>query len=825
MQNHNQIKLACWNTRGFNTAIPYLRKLVHSNDIVAIAEHWLHENKLSSLNEIANDISFCGRASNFARAENFGTKRGQDGVALLWKNDINGISEITDIIHDRICGIRLGTKDGGVVNIFAVYLPAQGSGEELGPCLDDLAEILYSREPGNLNIICGDFNAYLGSEGGPRGIKPPTKQGSQLIKLVNEFGLKVCNLDINSTGPICTYVGPTGATTIDYVMVSPELSDRVRECEVLIDDALNTSDHRPVRAIINIEHLKNERGGNTNSKIKRWDKLDDNAIFNKYTFPLECSTRILADELNNDNINENDLDRYIDVLINKMLSASEGIPVSKFRPHIKPYWNERLSELKRNKVSAHRDWIKGGCPRCRGNRLWVNYKETKKQFRKELKVLGRQYEDDEISNAVRAAEVDRGQFWKLVKKARKGAGSKIASIKNKSGKVVSDLNSILNVWKNHFQNLYTPKHCPEYDHDHFTQVTRRVTALNNEVGGDKFLETNFGINEVLKAINTLHKRKACGFDEISTEHLVYGGRHIAGILTKVYNHILRLEYIPVNMRRGIQIPLFKGKGTCSLDPDNYRGISLLTNFNKVYEVLIWNRISEWWVSQKIISDLQGAGKKKQSCVHTALLLQESIASALETNNKVFVAFLDVSKAYDTVWTDGLFFQLNKMGITGKLWRLMYRAYIDFKSRVRIEDKTSEWFPMMCGIHQGGFLSLTKYVAFVNELLDTLEKSRLCCTINMIPSAPVGYADDIATACISKLRTDYILDIIYEFGCKWRFKFNAKKSAILVYGEPKREHIEASISGISSCVRIKWRRSWNMIMWVSNHVFLRAIILK
>ena len=62
---------------------------------------------------------------------------------------------------------------------------------------------------------------------------------------------------------------------------------------------------------------------------------------------------------------------------------------------------------------------------------------------------------------------------------------------------------------------------------------------------------------------------------------------------------------------------------------------------------------------------------------------------------------------------------------------------------------------------------------------------------MIPSAPVGYADDIATACISKLRTDYTLDIVYEFGCKWRFKFNAKKSAVLVHGESKQEHIEAS----------------------------------
>ena len=149
--------------------------------------------------------------------------------------------------------------------------------------------------------------------------------------------------------------------------------------------------------------------------------------------------------------------------------------------------------------------------------------------------------------------------------------------------------------------------------------------------------------------------------------------------------------------------------------------------------------------------------------------------------------MDVSKAYDTVWTDGLFYQLNKMGISGRLWRLMYRAYQDFKCHVRIEDKTSDWFTMQCGIHQGGFLSLTKYVAFINGLLLSLKDSGLCCTIGAIPSTPVGYADDIATANTSKRKTDKTLQLVHNFGTTWRFKFNAKKSAVLVYGESRKEH--------------------------------------
>ena len=72
----------------------------------------------------------------------------------------------------------------------------------------------------------------------------------------------------------------------------------------------------------------------------------------------------------------------------------------------------------------------------------------------------------------------------------------------------------------------------------------------------------------------------------------------------------------------------------------------------------------------MVSQLQGACRKGQSCVHTSLLLQETVASALETYRHVFVSYFDVSKAFDTVWINGLFYKLYKIGIRGKLWRIM-----------------------------------------------------------------------------------------------------------------------------------------------------------
>ena len=187
----------------------------------------------------------------------------------------------------------------------------------------------------------------------------------------------------------------------------------------------------------------------------------------------------------------------------------------------------------------------------------------------------------------------------------------------------------------------------------------------------------------------------------------------------------------------------------------------------------------------MVSGLQGACRKKQSCVHTAFLLQETVSAALETNKNVFVAFFDVSKAFDTVWTDGLFYKLYKAGIRGKIWRLLYRTYINFLCRVRIKGQFSEWYQMRCGIHQGFFLSLIKYIAFVNSMITEIEESKLCCSVRGIQSTPQGYADDVATACLSKVKLDRVLRIVDNYGKKWRFKFNAKKSAILVYGEDRK----------------------------------------
>ena len=201
---------------------------------------------------------------------------------------------------------------------------------------------------------------------------------------------------------------------------------------------------------------------------------------------------------------------------------------------------------------------------------------------------------------------------------------------------------------------------------------------------------------------------------------------------------------------------------------------------------MWYRLKDWWENERVISNLQGACKSGMSCVHSALSLQETIAVGLDAGKKVFVAYFDVAKAFDSVWIDGLFYQLHQMGIRGKIWRLLYQTYQNFWCKARVGGTYSDWYMMKCGIHQGGFLSLLKYTAFIDPLIREIENSNLGCSVVGIPTSPVGYADDMATCSTSKQRLDRALQMVSKYSDKWRYSYNAKKSAIMVYGESRAE---------------------------------------
>ena len=810
------IRIACWNCRGLSSSIPFLRSLLDANDIVLISEHWLHFNRLQQLDEIDVKFNQCGRASRSSSEESFGLRRGQGGVAIFWKKDMKGVSIIQTIKHDRICGIRVECADSSVLVFLSVYMPASGSRDNLTITLDELGAVIENLEDGSIPIICGDFNGNIGFEGGPRGTDVPTRAGKAVLKFIYDQNVVAANLLRKASGSVNTYVGHNGSSVIDYILVPRYMASKIKSCHTGRNEALNTSDHLPIELTLNIDALPRSVLIDKPQNRIRWDKCSADFISRVYQVPVYVKLTGINDKLDNHEVTNAEIDSCTDSIIKALHEAAVNVPKSKFASHLKPYWCEELNVLKKAKMGWFNEWKSKGRTKNPEDPVRINMLKSKKHFNKCLSRLSKQYDNKMIAEAASKAEINHDDFWRILKNVKGGLKVKVNTIRNQWGKVAYEPCEILEVWRAHFNKISTPKQSEDFDHDHFQYVTRCVSQYIRTDDVSEFLNEPISDAETRGAIRKLNNRKAPGYDGLTTEHIKFAGESLAHTLCLLFNQCIRNEYVPLNLRKGIQVPLYKGKNTCTLDCDNYRGITLLSTLNKLLEIIIWDRISGWWYRNHVVSDLQGAGRKGFSCIHTALTLQETISKERERSKKVFVSYYDVSKAFDSVWIDGLFYQLYEMGITGSLWRLLYRMYINFQCCVRIGTETSQWYAMECGIHQGGYLSLVKYTAFINSLITELEQSALCSSIYQIKVSPVGYADDLATSATSKYKTDRIMSIVHNHGCKWRYSFNASKSAVLVFGETQHERKHGSAARMFKLGDEGLKRGYTTITWGLRH---------
>ena len=584
------LRIGCWNVRGLSASIPYLRELLDSSDIFCVSEHWLHRNRLNCLDDISKDFLNFSRASKSSTENNFGLKRGQGGVAIMWRKELSGVSVIDNILHDRICGLRIQDARGTTLVILSVYMPAVGAHDDLSDVLDDVSNIIDNLDEDVVPILCGDFNGDMGNMGGPRGLDPPTRAGRLVADFMYKHNMIATNMLDVCEGPIHTFESHNGSSCIDYVMIPSFMENAVVSCRVENEHALNTSDHNPVILSIEVDKLPCKIKGNDKKRNLKWDKWDAERMFHEYQSPLAILLGDITDRIVHSECNPAEIDQFFDELIAMLHKAAEVIPRSKYVNHLKPYWDDELTHLKREKVKYFKIWKGKGRSREKEDPDRVNMCLSKKMFTKRLRQLSKSYYNEQIAKATQFAEIDKNMFWKVFRKTKGDNRSSSHAIKNASGDVVYTMDEVLQVWRSHFDKISTPKHSDDYDGVHFNMVSDNVRLWLEEANTSEFLAEPFSYAEVESAVLKLHLNKAPGYDNITTEHIRNAGHAIVPTLCELYNACVSSEYVPSCFRKGVQVPLYKGKGSCSLNPDNYRGITLLSNFNKLYEVLIWSRI-------------------------------------------------------------------------------------------------------------------------------------------------------------------------------------------------------------------------------------------
>ena len=167
------------------------------------------------------------------------------------------------------------------------------------------------------------------------------------------------------------------------------------------------------------------------------------------------------------------------------------------------------------------------------------------------------------------------------------------------------------------------------------------------------------------------------------------------------------------MRDATIMTLYKNKGDRS-DCNNYRGISLLSIVGKVYARVVLNRLQ--LLAERVYPEAQCGFRAGRSTVDMIFSVRQLQEKCREQRRPLYLAFVDLTKAFDTVSRSGLFNLLQRIGCPPKLLRMIISFHDDMKGSVRSDGSSSEPFPILSGVKQGCVLAPTLFGIFFSLLL-------------------------------------------------------------------------------------------------------------
>ena len=342
-----------------------------------------------------------------------------------------------------------------------------------------------------------------------------------------------------------------------------------------------------------------------------------------------------------------------------------------------------------------------------------------------------------------------------------------------------------------------------FDDEWKLEVEEKVLEYSKQNLKDLDLDKEIEESEIVRCINKLSNNKTGGGDGIVSELLKYGGVGMVKMLGKLYALIWKEECVPMKWREGLIVSLFK-KGDKE-DPGNYRGITLLSVVGKVFCKILNDRLVQYLDKSSKIHEGQAGFRAGRCCIDNIFTHNELIQGRLKEGKKTFSFFLDIQKAYDSVWRNGLWLKLWNMGVKGKMWRVIKTMYNSSRSAVLLEGEKSSTFSVEQGV-AGCSLSPILFSVFISDLLEEIDRAQI--GIQLKSGNKVGgllFADDFVGITESSENLQQLIDIIYGFCSKWRLHANVNKSAVLVFGKDK--------------VKGKWNWGDHVLPIVSNYTYL------
>ena len=618
--------------------------------------------------------------------------------------------------------------------------------------------------------------------------------GKKLIELCKMSNLKIINGRIGKDKLMGSYTCHTnnGKSTIDYAIASMKMFPNIVDFYVDILDTCMSDVHCPIGIVLSgdnmdiqdtHENTENKKYIIENNIVTKWDH-DHCELYTK-SFNMEDITEFHA-QLRICCVNVPEVSQLI---IDNLYTCMKDLflkPAKSSGMHTnRKYKNKALLKRKRHK---QHNWFNNDCKTLRkeymclknslkGDHVSITqhqlYHAHAKKYKK-LILKTKRAHTKQFHNEIRQLKTHNPkEFWKILKSESEHNTDKPQNI------IFSD-------FIEHFRKLNSGPQYIAVDPIHLDTSDKDTTDDIN---------MPFTLHEVQSAIKQLKNNKASGVDHMIYEFFKFCPKVCLEIIVDLFNLILDTGYVPTEWGLGMIYPLYKNKGSVK-DPDNYRGITLLSCTGKLFTACLNKRIS-YYVDDAILGEEQAGFREGYSTIDHIFVLHIIIQIYQSVNKRVYCAFIDYQKAFDSINRTLLWEKLLSYKINGKVYNVIKNMYINVKSCIKKENMMSEYFMCNVGVRQGDNLSPLLFALFINDFKDYISMAYNGLNIAdscypilndenivLLKLFVLLYADDTIILAENQHELQRALTSVHKYCVNYNLTVNIKKTKIIIFSRGK-----------------------------------------